>query len=386
MEELFVDIKERIGNRVADLLLARAHAQQGVIRFSFVEEYDIPPIIQVVNQSNVVINDGDVWHVELERQEKDRNKRNTSFVRLVSKKMELADWQKIKELPNHWTDPLTLQQILIWLNMGTEIILVGDKGSGKTSLGYALAPALHWQYPCKVDIEMIKHGNDMFGSEAATKGSTKFVKSEFADYVECANIAHTQGIDTHFLVILDEINRIHEKSHQGMHGLFDDTRQIALTTTEGSVTIKLPPNIHFIGTMNMGAQHQDVFSLGTALQDRFGLVSIDPMPEDYEVKKLKDEVGISERAALSIVQVARAIRELAKSGAISYDPSYRGCRNAARLISGGWKLKPAIIRGLLDKYSLDIILSKDGVATAKPGTEAAKALASLSSKIPDKAP
>lgn len=367
---------------MADLLLARAHAEQGVIRFSFVEEYDIPPVIEVINHANVTLNDGDVWHVELSHQEKDRNKRNTSFVRLVSRKMELADWQKIKELPGHWTDPLTLQQILIWLNKGTEIILAGDKGSGKTSLGYALAPALHWQYPCKVDIEMIKHGNDLLGSDAAFNASTRFVKSQFSEYVERANIAHAQNLNTHFLVILDEINRIHEKSHQGMHGLFDDTREIGITTTEGTITIKLPPNIHFIGTMNIGAQHQDVFSLGTALQDRFGLVWIDSMPEDYEVKKLKDEVGISERAALSIVQVARAIRELAKSGAISYDPSYRGCRNAARLMAGGWKLKPAIVRGILDKYASDITLSKDGTATAKPGTEAAKALAALSMKIP----
>lgn len=368
---------------MADLLLARAHTtEQGVSCLSFVEEYDIPPAIQVINQTNVAVNDGDIWHVELERQEKSRKGTSTSFVRLISRKTELADWQKIKELPGHWTDPLMLSQLLNWLNNGTNVILLGDKGSGKTTLGYAVAHALHWQEPCKVDIETIKHGNDMFGSDAAVNASTKFVKSAFADYVERANIAYAQGLNTHFLVILDEINRIHEKSHQGMHGLFDDTGQIAITTTDGSVTIRLSPNIHFIGTMNQGAQHQDVFSLGTALQDRFGFIWVESMPEDFEVKKLKDEVGISERAALAIVQVARAIRDLAHSGAISYAPSYRGCRNTARLMLGGWKLKLAVVRGLLDKYSSDIKVLKDGTIDVKSGTEAAKAFATLTMKIP----
>jgi energy-coupling factor transporter ATP-binding protein EcfA2 len=364
---------------MAELLLARAHIEQGYAKWSFVEEYDISSIIHVVNTPTDQINDGDVWHVELVSSEKDKKQRKSVSVRLISKKSELADWQKIKELPDHWTNPTTLKQLLIWLNTGTPVILAGDKGCGKTTLGYAVVRALHWQAPCKVDVETIKHGNDMFGSDAAQNGSTKYIKSAFADYLERAIIAHSMGLDTHFLVILDEINRIHEKSHQGMHGLFDDTKQVTITTSEGSVTITLPPNVHFIGTMNIGPQHQDVFMLGTALQDRFGFIWVDPMPEDYEVKKLVQETGIQERSALQIIQVARAIRELARSGAISYAPSYRGCRNTARLLQGGFPNKLSLVRGLLDKYASDITVSGKDI-DAKPGTEAAKALAALTMK------
>jgi len=365
---------------MADILLARACVEQGITKWSFVEEYDIPSTIEVANPPSDRINDGDVWHVELLNSNRDRKQRKSASIRLISKKSELANWQKIKELPDHWTDPLNLKQLLIWLHAGTPIILVGEKGSGKTSLGYAVDRALHWQYPLKVDIETIKHGNDMFGCDAASNGSTRFIKSDFADYIERAIIAQAMGLDTHFLVILDEINRIHEKSHQGMHGLFDDTKQITITTSEGSVTITIPNNMHFMGTMNMGPQHQDVFNLGTALQDRFGFIWVDPMPEHYEVKKLVRETGIQERSALKIVQVARAIRDLAHSGAISYAPSYRGCRNTARLLQGNFPVKLALVRGLLDKYAIDITVTDKGEVEAKPGTEAAKALAALTMK------
>ena len=107
-----------------------------------------------------------------------------------------------------------------------------------------------------------------------------------------------EEIDTQFLVILDEVNRLHAKSNESMHGLFDDTRQVTVLTTEGSKTIKLPPNIHFIATMNMGAEYLGTYGLDEALKDRFGPIRIDHMPLQYEVDMLVEETSIQESEAL----------------------------------------------------------------------------------------
>ena len=241
-----------------------------------------------------------------------------------------------------------------WLHEGTDIILIGPKGSGKTTLSFVLAERLGWQEPYKVDVYTIKRTTDLFGSDAAYEGSTLFRRSGLLDYIERAHIALANDLDTQFLVIVDEINRVHAKSNESMHGLFDDTRQVSVTTTEGSKTIKLPPNIHFIGTMNMGSNYQGVFEIDEALKDRFASVKLRSMPEDYEVKKLVEETYILEAQATAIVQVARALRGAANAGQVGYSPSYRGCRNVARLVKHGVNLRMSVIKGFLGWYDGDL--------------------------------
>jgi Mg-chelatase subunit ChlI len=219
-----------------------------------------------------------------------------------------------------------------------------------------LAQTLGWQEPCKVDVYTIKRTTDLFGSDAAVEGSTLFRRSSLLDYVERAHVALREGLDTQFLVLLDELNRVHAKSNESMHGLFDDTRQVTVTTTEGSKTIKLPPNIHFIGTMNAGAEYLGTHELDEALKDRFAPVKLTPMPPDYEVRKLVAETHVLEVQATAIVQVAGALRQAANTGQIGYSPSYRACRNAARLLrnsrgKGDLDLRMVIVKSFLGWYA-----------------------------------
>ncbi len=362
---------------MADLLLIRAKNGNGIV-WGFVDETMVGYNIVLDKPPIVTVNDGDVWQVELVGTSK-KVRSKIATVRLVAKVQEMKAWNKIHELPGFWIDPDDLKTILILLHEGTDIILIGPKGSGKTSLGFEITKALGWQDPYKFDIYTVRQTTDLFGTEAASKGSTFFVKSGLFDYIERAKIALENEIDTQFLVILDELNRVHAKINESMHGLFDDTRQVTINTTEGSKTVKLPPNIHFIGTMNMGAEYLGTHGLDEALKDRFAPIRIKEMPEDFEVKKLVLEVGIMESQSLAIVRTARALRDAANSGQLTYSPSYRVCRNVSRLVKNGMDLKTASIKGFLQWYDGEFSLDHKG-EMANPNSEIAKAYSALRMK------
>ena len=364
---------------MADLLRVRAKNGDG-ITWQFVDQTMVGYKIVLDQPPTVAIHDGDVWQVELVgTTPKQGRSPKLATVRLIAKVQELKDWQKLKELPGHWIDPLDLQCALAWLHAGTDLILIGPKGTGKTSLGFVIAKALGWQTPCKVDVYTIRRTTDLFGTDAAKEGSTLFVRSSLLDYIERAHIAIESGLDTQFLVILDEINRVHAKVNESMHGLFDDTRQVTITTAEGSKIVRLPKNLHVIGTMNLGSEYLGTHGLDEALKDRFAPIKLRSMPADYEVTKLVAETHILESQALAIVQVANALREAASGGQLSFAPSYRACRNVAHLLNAGMTRRDAIIKGFLGWYEGELALDERGQA-AQPNSEVAKAFSALRMK------
>ena len=361
---------------MADLLTVRAHNGDGLI-WKFVDQTMVGYTILLDQVPTVPIKDGDVWQVELVGTSLGKTKRQKmATVRLIAKVQELKAWEKIKELPGHWIDPVDLKCILTWLHSGTDIILIGPKGSGKTTLSFVIAQALGWQDPCKVDVYTIKKTTDLFGTDVARDGSSLFMRSGFLDYIERAQISLSNGLDTQFLVLLDEINRVHSKVNESGHGLFDDTRQVTVITAEGSKTIKLPQNLHTIGTMNIGSEYLGTHGLDDALKDRFAPVRIKPMPTDYEIKKLVAETKVLEAQALAVIKVAQALREAATGGQITFAPSYRACRNVARLLNHGMELKTAIIKGFLGWYEGELALDDRG-EVLQPNTEMAKAYSAL---------
>ena len=364
---------------MADLLQIRAKNGDG-LTWRFIDDSMAAYKVSLDQPPTLAVHDGDVWQVELVNTATIKGSRNKlATVRLIAKVQEVKAWQKITSLPGHWIDPTDLKFIFGWLHSGTDIILIGPKGTGKTTLSFVIAKALGWQEPCKVDIYTIRRTTDLFGTDAAQDGSTLFVRSGFLDYIERAYIAHEQGLDTHFIVILDEINRVHAKVNESMHGLFDDTRQVTITTTEGSRIIRLPPNLHSIGTMNMGIEYLGTHGLDDALKDRFQPFWVRRMPTDVETAKLVGETGIAESDALKIVQVADVLRAACDGGQLSFAPSYRACRNVARALMFGVNFRMAVVKGFLGWYEGDLTLNDKG-EPVNPNSEAAKAYSALRMK------
>lgn len=360
---------------MADILAVRATKDGPALSWTFVNADAHPGVnIRLFSEPHTAINDGDVWEAEFVNKEKGRGaSRSVITVRLVTKLQELKPWERLTELTDHWVDSTTLRTILVWLHNRRNVMLIGPKGSGKTSLPAAIATTLGWQDPCKVDVYTIRHTVDLFGSEGAVEGSTIFRPSAFLDYIERAVIAYEHGRDTFFLVVLDEINRAHAKMNETLHGLLDHTRQVTVTTSQRARTIKLPPNLLVMATMNTGAAYQGIFQLDAALKDRFLPAHIGYMPYDTEVRLLSQRGQIAESTAAKIVDVARALRTAEQAGHITFAPSFRACLGVADLARHGMPLSIALPAGLMQWCEGGQLI--DGKFVAVAGSEFSKAIA-----------
>ncbi|MBT5262561.1 MAG: AAA domain-containing protein [Candidatus Magasanikbacteria bacterium] len=364
---------------MADLLriTAKNHpAGKGIVWESTDSQF-LKTKIKLDTQPTEEICEGDVWQVQfLDKTDSKPSSPSVVTFRLVAKVRELKTWQKITTLEDFWTDPDDLQDILCWVNEGQDIILIGEAGSGKTTLPFALARALGWQEPYKVDVAMMKKAQDFFGKGGAADGKAFFAESPMMQYIRRAQIAYDNGIESHFVIILDELNRVHAHTGDGLHGLFDDTRQISIPTSEGGLVIKLPPNIHFFGTINQGGSYVGTFQMDQALKSRFAPIYVPAMPRDVEVRKLTKEVGVTEKEAGHIVDTARKLREACGAGQLEFAPDYRVCRSTAYLIKNGRPLRRSLIKGLLGWYNGRFELDHRG-EIMDPNSELAKAYSAI---------
>jgi len=258
------------------------------------------------------------------------------------------------------------------------VILIGDQGTGKTTFGYKLADVMGWPSPCKVEIAAVNQAIQLFGSNSAIEGTTRFNKSYLLEYLRRATIAHEEGLPGIWLVILDEWNRAPAKIKAPLHGCLDGTRQLTIPTEEGSRTIVVPPNVVLVATANIGGEFVGTHQLDPADMDWFYPVRMESMPEDFEVGMLVDKTGILESQALKIVRVARMLRQAAGRHLIGYAPSFRRVEATGLLVRHGVEIRAAIIDGLFGYYEGG--RSENG-EPSEPNSEFGKAYEALTSKI-----
>ncbi len=330
------------------------------LKFEFVENRMKKRQVVVGNLTDQEIVEGDRWMVNVVSSEK----KGPVTVNLV-KRIEVAPIALIDALPDFWIESKKLQHIQILLLNGKDIILKGHRGTGKTDLVIRLARACNWTF-CKVDCGMLQRPNDLFGSEAAENAGTIWKPSDFWNFCQQA----MQIPEQKSLLLLDEINRMHAKIAEGLHGLYDHTRQISFTTSEGTKVLRLPPNVMSVATMNFGTQYAGIFNLDSALKDRFVVIPMEYLPPEFEEEMLIKKHSIHKYQAKQIVAVANSLREAEQSGLLQFSPSPRLTDAAAILVKYRVTVADAVETAFLGDYDRGLTTINGNGSTTEDGENA----------------
>ncbi len=181
--------------------------------------------------------------------------------------------------------------------MGKDLILVGEKGSGKDTLVSTIA----WVLGLPIYLQT---GNtdetkeSIVGENTIVQGpkgmEVEFKKSAFATAVENGGLSH-----------FAELNMLSGDVTSIFHSVLDDNRQ--LSTQVGS--IKRHDGHIFIGSINQGDQYAGVKKLNGAFKDRCSILKL-PYVQDFK-EMLMRKTNLTDAHALDFLEnVKQAIDDL----------------------------------------------------------------------------
>jgi MoxR-like ATPase len=228
----------------------------------------------------------------------------------------------------------TWQKLMIDAHFGANLLLLGDSGTGKTSIFSHLAKVLEKPL-LKHDMGgMSDHEGFLIGSDRLKKAESFFELSQYMRDVQ------TPGI-----VLMDEINRAPLDANNVLFPLLDDTRGISinLADKEEEKYIKVHDECIFGATANVGSAYTGTEVIDAALESRFIMTKLDYPPALAEVELLVKRTGIHEDDARSLVTVLNNVREQYNEHAIRKNLSIREGINIARYIVSGYSLKEVLI-------------------------------------------
>ncbi|MBP1931791.1 AAA family ATPase [Ammoniphilus resinae] len=181
--------------------------------------------------------------------------------------------------------------------MGKDLLLVGDKGSGKDTL----IATLSWIFSLPLYLQ-IGNGDEtkesVVGENTLVQGArgmeVQFKKSPFATSVEKGGISS-----------YPELNMLSGDVTSIFHSVLDENRQ--LSTPEG--VIERHADHIFIGSINVGDQYSGVKKLNGAFKDRLSILKL-PYVQDFRTM-LIEKTGLKDAHALDFLEkTKKAIDDL----------------------------------------------------------------------------
>lgn len=258
---------------------------------------------------------------------------------------------EMESLPDFWVDGHMMTSLLTDLRLGHHVLLVGPKGTGKTTFCRRVAKECIATYH-KIDCSGLYKPMDLVGSNRAEKGTMQFVPTELVRVLREAK--DRNGCPT-TIINLDELSRIRGNG-ESLHPMLDDERALSVTTSEGSYTIEVPKGVVFMATANpVGGAYVGTGKLDAALRDRFEMYSIGYPPAEFESRMLMTRTGVKELEAMQIVKIANELRKQALAGMFPEGggPSPRRTLRAAAFVANGISVTEAIQWKILNQYEGD---------------------------------
>jgi MoxR-like ATPase len=228
-----------------------------------------------------------------------------------------------------WVEPVLKLKLQALLETGSNILLDGPQGSGKTTLAREVARALDMEY-VYFNCASIFEATDFLATLQVRATGSGGVETVWvpSDILRAFGQAR-QEPDRLFLVFLDELNRCREMARNGIMPALDSTRRMYNPVT-GSIE-PIPDNVLWIAAINNGAQFTGTTSVDPAQLDRFAPLKVGYPPAREEERILHDRYpAVPRKTVRRLVKLANVVRDDAELG---LDLSMRATEEVCTLLS-----------------------------------------------------
>ena len=210
---------------------------------------------------------------------------------------------------------------------GLFVLIIGPKGTGKTSLvrEYAIQKSKELQ---SINFSLRTRESHLVGTKTLIDGNIGFDEGILVKSMKEGNILY-----------LDEINAAEADVLLRLDEALDDRRQIILKESSGEI-IKAKDSWFVIATINP-LTHVGTKELPPQLLSRFPVrIRLDYPPEDVEYKIIKKHVkNPNESDVLQGIKLANTLRQASAVEELYYSPSIRETIAYAKLLEGGTSAK-----------------------------------------------
>ena len=206
---------------------------------------------------------------------------------------------------------------------GLFVLIIGPKGTGKTSLVRDFAKNNNIKLE-SINFSLRTRESHLIGTKTLTDGTVSFDEGLLIKSMKSGN-----------LLYLDEINAAEADVLLRLDEALDDRRQIVLKEAIGEV-IKAKKNWFVIATINP-LTHSGTKELPPQILSRFPVrIRLEYPPEDIELEIVKRHIsGEHEAEIIQAIKLANILRQAAAVEELFYSPSLRETIAFGKLLDKG---------------------------------------------------
>jgi len=236
-------------------------------------------------------------------------------------------------------DKDTKKSLMVAVNNNLPVLLVGETGTGKTSMVRELASELKRKL-IRINLTGQTGVDELIGKFLANEKGTYWIDGLLI-----------QAMKRGAWVVLDEINMALPEILSKLHSLLDDDRKILLNEKDGEM-VKPHDDFRFFATMNPCDEYAGTKELNRAFLSRFPVV----LEVVYSVKEreiIMTRTKVDKPIADMLIVLAKELRGQKNRGELSYTCSTRDLIYCADLIKNGLPHELAITISIINKAPRD---------------------------------